>query len=94
MFGYFTDLEICLVSEKNLKSELLLIFNFRNPTFSSYRFRLGGLGRSGLGRCVWYCFWTTLGGGGGGCNSIAGVYSKSGRFYESHQRIKKLWPRD
>ena len=52
MFRYFTDLEICLVSEKNLKSELLLIFNFRNPSFSSYRFRLGGLGRSGLGRCV------------------------------------------
>ena len=94
MFGYFTDLEICLVSEKNLKSELLLIFNFRNPSFSSYRFRLGGLGRSGLGRCVLYCFWTTLG-VGGGCNSIAGVYSKSGRFYalESHQRIEKLWPR-
>ena len=56
MFGYFTDLEICLVSEKNLTSELLVIFNFRNPSFSSYRFRLGGLGRSGLGRCVWYCF--------------------------------------
>lgn len=55
MFGYFTDLEICLVSEKNLTS-----------SFSSYRFRLGGLGRSGLDRCVWYCFWTTLGGGGGG----------------------------
>ena len=36
------------------------------------------------------------GGGGGGCNSIAGVYSKSGRFYalESHQLIEKLWPRD
>ena len=35
-------------------------------------------------------------GRGGGCNSIAGVYSKSGRFYalESHQRIEKLWPRD
>lgn len=70
MFGYFTDLEICLVSEKNLTS-----------SFSRYRFRLGGLGRSGLDRCVWYCFWTTLGGGGGGCNSIAGGYSKSGRFY-------------
>ena len=36
------------------------------------------------------------GGGGGGCNSIAGVYSKSGRFcaLESHQLIEKLWPRD
>ena len=36
------------------------------------------------------------GGGVGGCNSIAGVYSKSGRFcaLESHQLIEKLWPRD
>ena len=33
-------------------------------------------------------------GGGGGCNSIEGGYSKSGRFYalESQQRIEKLWP--
>ena len=47
MFEYFTDLEICLVSEQNLTS-----------SFSSYRFRLGGLGRSGL-------FLDNIGGGGG-----------------------------
>lgn len=41
MFGYFTDWKIFLVSEKDLESELLLIFNFRKPS-SSYRFRLGG----------------------------------------------------
>ena len=42
-------------------------------------------------------FLDNIGGGGGGCcNSIAGVYSKSGRFcaLESHQLIEKLWPRD
>ena len=41
-------------------------------------------------------FLDNIGAGGGGCNSIAGVYSKSGRFYalESHQLIEKLWPRD
>ena len=60
MFGYFTDLEICLVSEKIL----LLVFQVIVS---------GSEGWGGQG-----CFWTTL--GGGGCNSIAGGYSKSGRF--------------
>ena len=46
--------------------------------------------------CVVLFLDNMAGGGGGGCNSIAGVYSKSGRFcaLESHQLIEKLWPRD